>query len=124
MNNFTGNIFDENGDYIMEATILDNLEENDDNIMNVTILDNFEENHKFKESYLLEKSEIYDLDYDSNDEFGFDDVQDDDLEYSTNNFIEKNISLFEYLDEDITDFNMLDLAFTNTEKNSKKRKRE
>lgn len=121
MNNFTGNIFDENGDYIMDATILDNFQEHECDITSATLV---EETHKFNESYLLDKSDIDDLDYDSNDEFGFDDVQDDDLEYATNNFIEKNISLFEYLDEDIADFNMLNLAFRNTGGNRKKRRRE
>ena len=84
MNNFTGNIFDENGDYIMDATILD----------------------------------------EPDTEIDFDDVEDNDLDYNQYNFIEENISLFDYLNEDIADISILEIALNDTENNSKKRKRE
>ena len=123
MNNFTGNIFDENGDYVMDATILDNLE-----ITEETVLCDFEDTYevqqpsKCNETYLFNDSELEDLDYDPNGEFDFDAVQDDDLDYATNNFLERNISIFECFYEDLADFNLLNLALT--EQQSKKRKRE
>lgn len=120
MNNFTGNIFDENGDYIMEATILDNFEETEE----------FEEAEQsemiicdFDETYVFNKSEIYILDCGSKNEICFDDVQDDEIDCYANNFIERNISLIDYINEDVEDFNMLHLALTNKEIQIKKRKR-
>ena len=113
---YFGTYFDENGDTFVEETILDKSEETE------TVLCDFEETNKFKESYLFNNSEIDDLNL--NDDFDCDDVQDDDLDYDTNNFIERNISLFECLNEDTADFNLLNLALTNTEQHIKKRKRE
>lgn len=150
---FTGTYFDENGDTFVEDTIMDNGSEEQDVTLETVICD-FEETYlcnksevivldykttddrkedeptletvlcDFEETYLFNKSEVEDLDYKSTDDFDFDDVQDDDLEYATNNFIERNISLFDYLDEDLADFNMLSFRRTNTETQSKKRKRE
>ena len=119
MNNFifTGTYFDENGDTFVEDTIMEDGSKEDEPTLETVLCD-------FEETYLFNKSEVEDLDYKSTDDFDFDDVQDDDLEYATNNFIERNISLFDYLDEDLADFNMLSFRRTNTETQSKKRKRE
>ena len=119
MNNFifTGRYFDENGDTFVEDTILDDGSEELDPTPEPVLCG-------FVETYLFNKSEVENLDYKSTDDFDFDDVQDDDLEYATNNFIERNISLFDYLDEDLADFNMLNFTTTNTEHQSKKRKHE
>lgn len=150
---FTGTYFDENGDTFVEDTIMDTGSKEQDVTLE-TVLCDFEETQlfnnsevkdldykstdelkeneptletvlcNFEETYLFNKSEVEDLDYKSTDDFDFDDVQDDDLEYATNNFIERNISLFDYLDEDLADFNILSFRKTNTENHSKKRKRD
>jgi hypothetical protein len=107
----------------MDATILDNFSENSIlcDVEETTTTPNTKQTNKLNN---FEEFDISDIDYDPNGTFTFDDVEEDDFDYDTNNFIEKNISLLEYLDEDMADIIMLDSVLTNTANNDKKRKRE
>lgn len=128
MNNFPEYIFDENGDYIVEATILDNFSESAschyDGEKMICVIEEIRNSNQTNKLNNFEEFDISDLDYSPESKFTFDDVEDDDLDYETHNFIEKNISLLDYLDEDLADMNMLNIVLTNTMHIAKKRKRE